>query len=156
METKDYYVAYCDGCCEPKNPGGNMGIGAFILNKERKQIFEYAKYIPSNEMAGQTSNNVAEYLAIIEVLKYFISNKLQTEKIICCGDSKLWIEQLSGNWKCNKGIYAKYYYEAKELVKQFSNISFKWVAREYNEKADELSKRGMIAAGCQFKIQPIK
>ena len=20
METKDYYVAYCDGCCEPKNP----------------------------------------------------------------------------------------------------------------------------------------
>jgi ribonuclease HI len=46
--------------------------------------------------------------------------------------------------------------EAKELVKQFSNISFKWVPREYNEKADELSKRGMIAAGCQFKIQPIK
>jgi len=95
-------------------------------------------------------------MGIIEAMNFFIKNNLQKEKIICCGDSKLWINQLGGTWGCNGGIYTKYYYEAKELVKQFSNIKFEWIPREKNYIADELSKRGMIAAGCQFKIQPIK
>ena len=150
---KDYLVAYIDGAAEPKNPGGNMGIGAFILDKNRKRIFEYSKYIPAEELNGETSNNVAEYLAVIEVFKFFISNNLQNEKIICCGDSKLVINQMSGLWNCNKGIYAKYYYQANELVKKFGNIRFEWIPREKNQLADDLSKREMIKNKCEFKIQ---
>jgi ribonuclease HI len=153
--VKDYYVAYCDGCCEPINPKGNMGTGAFILSPERKKIFEISEYRTAKEMNYETSNNVAEYIGIIAVFEYFTRNNLQNEKIIICGDSKLVINQMAGEWKCNGGIYEKYYHQALQLRQQFTQIRFEWIPREKNEIADELSKRGMIKAGCEFRIQKI-
>lgn len=151
--SKDYFVAYYDGCCEPKNPGGNIGIGAFILNPQRERIFTYSKYYPSSDFQGKTSNNIAEYLGIIEVFKFLIQNNFQNEKIIVCGDNKMSIKQMSGEYKCNGGLYAKYYHEALELRKQFTNISFEWIPREKNSVADELSKQEMVKNGCEFRIQ---
>jgi ribonuclease HI len=156
MENRyDYYVAYIDGCCEPKNPGGNMGVGAFILNPERERIFEISEYFTAKSMDGKTSNNVAEYLGFIAVLEYFGRNNLQKEKIIICGDSKLVINQMGGGWNCNGGIYEKYYHRALDLRKQFTQIRFEWIPRDQNAIADELSKRKMIMARCEFKIQPL-
>ena len=83
---KDYYAAYFDGACEPRNPNGNLGIGSFVLDKERKMVFRHSKYISNRDMQIN-SNNVAEYMALISVLEYFIENNLQDEKIIVCGDS---------------------------------------------------------------------
>ena len=137
---KDYFVVYFDGMCEPRNPGGNMGIGVFILNPKRERIFTYSKYRSANEMNGQTSNNVAEYLGIIEAFNFILNNNLQDEKIICCRDSKLVINQTRGEWNCNSGIYSEYYYKAKEIKKNFKNISFEWIPREKNSFADNLSK----------------
>jgi ribonuclease HI len=155
MENKDYYVAYFDGCCEPTNPGGNMGIGAFILNPERKRIFERSEYIPASNLNFKTSNNVAEYLGVISLLTYFMNNNLHNEKIIICGDSKLVINQMSGTWNCNGGVYEKYYRKALLIRKQLTNVRFEWIPRDKNGPADELSKAGMIKAGCEFRIQPL-
>lgn len=148
-----YYVAYYDGACEPVNPSGNLGIGAFILNPKRERIFTYSKYYSSSHFNGQTSNNIAEYLGLIEVLKFFIQNNLQKEKIIVCGDNKMSINQMKGEWGCNGGLYKQYYLEALELRKQFSDISFEWIPREKNTIADELSKQEMTKNGCEFRIQ---
>ena len=48
---------YVDGASRG-NPGP-AGIGALILGKDRKKIKEYYKYI------GETTNNIAEYSALI-------------------------------------------------------------------------------------------
>ena len=150
---KDYYVAYVDGMCEPVNPSGNMGIGAFILNPNRERIFTHSDYIPSKQLNGQTSNNIAEYLAVIAVMEFLLNMELHNEKIIICGDSKLSIMQMRGEWKANKGGYIPYYEKAKELKKNFKNIRFEWIPREKNSIADELSKCEAIKNGCEFRIQ---
>ena len=153
---KDYYVAYVDGMCEPKNPGGNMGIGAFVLNPNRERIFTHSDYITSESLNGQTSNNIAEYMAVISVMKFLLGDGLQNEKIIICGDSKLSIMQMRGEWKANGGGYIPYYQKAQELKKNFKNIRFEWIPREKNSIADELSKCEAIKNGCEFKIQKQK
>lgn len=152
---KDYVVSYFDGACEPKNPGGNMGMGAFVLNKKRERIFTYSEYIASSKLEGQTSNNIAEYMSLIKVLEFFVKENLQSEKIIICGDSQLVIKQMTGEYGCNGGLYTPYYKKAIELSKQFSNIRWEWIPREKNSVADELSKRELIKNGCSFRIQPL-
>lgn len=155
-QPKNYYAFYFDGACEPRNPKGNLGIGAFILNPERKRIFELSQYVSAKDLNFATSNNVAEYMGVIAGMKFLIEKNLHQENIICCGDSKMVICQMLGEWGCNGGIYSKYYYEAIEIKKQFKNINFIWIPREKNSICDELSKRAMIANKCEFRIQPLK
>lgn len=146
----DYYVAYGDGACEPTNPGGNMGVGAFILDPHRKRIFEHSEYIVAHP---HNSNNVAEYLALLAVLGFFINEGITAHPIKYVGDSQLVIKQMAGDWSANKGAYLKYYQKASQLIILFDDITFHWIPREQNELADELSKKAMIANKCEFKIQ---
>jgi ribonuclease HI len=86
------------------------------------------------------SNNVAEYAALCEALR-FLENWNMTQSLIeVRSDSRLLVNQMAGEWKFHKGLYEQWYLEAKELVKSFGKISFKWVPRERNEEADALSR----------------
>ncbi len=145
----DIITCYFDGACEPRNPGGNMGIGAIVI-KEDEVLFEHSEYIvahPSN------SNNVAEYMGLNKILDWLLENNLNEHTILVYGDSKLAIEQVSGRWRIKQGRYVKYAHEAREKKGKFSNIMFNWIPREKNSIADDLSKKGMIKNGCEFRIQ---
>ena len=133
------YKGYFDGAC-PINPYGNMGIGGYINSSYDETIFVFSKFISIKEVPN-SSCNVAEYMAMIELLNYFIKNDLQNETITIYGDSQLVIYQMEKIYRCGKrGIYKPYYLQAFELVKKFSDIHFKWIPREQNIIADELSK----------------
>ncbi len=80
---------YSDGACRG-NPGPS-GIGAVILNDKGKTLHEISKYI------GNTTNNVAEYEALLEALDYCVKKKLSPVEILA--DSQLMIRQLSGQYK---------------------------------------------------------
>lgn len=57
-------------------------------------------------------------------------------------DSKLVIEQLSGNWK----IKNEYLRQLAQDIKYHSKgleITYKWIPREQNSIADELSNKAM-------------
>lgn len=146
--------AYFDGCCEPINPGGTASYGAVIfINKER--VWECSEiFFPEKGKEKQTSNNVAEYCGFLSILKYLSENKLNKEKICVYGDSKLVIEQMSGNWQMRNGFYIPVAKEALTLLKSFSKIKLSWIPRDKNDIADELSKAELKKAGIQFKIQP--
>lgn len=147
-------TCYFDGCCEPTNPGGSMGLGAIIYEDE-KILFQYAICIHKGEHGiTETSNNVAEYLACMRIVKYLIENKMQTRNILMRGDSKLVVEQMNGNWNMNKGAYIQWAKKVQEQLNQFPKINFQWIPREENEKADFLSKQKMKERGVKFKIQP--
>lgn len=139
------YTAFFDGACEPRNPGGTAGYGAVIF-KGGERIWQHSGMIPASP---ETSNNVAEYLAFIAALDWFIENKLTNEHILIKGDSMLVIKQCFGNWKIKKGLYTKYAIEAKNKVKKFSALEGKWISREYNSLADELSR-----AAINRKLEP--
>lgn len=59
-------IIYCDGGARG-NPG--PGAGAFIVEKEGKIIFKGSKYL------GKTTNNTAEYQAVILALTWLIKNQ---------------------------------------------------------------------------------
>ena len=81
-------VVYCDGASR-SNPG-EASIGVSITESQL-EIATISKKI------GVASNNVAEYLALIEGLKYCVNSKVQT---VCFYlDSKLVVEQILGNFK---------------------------------------------------------
>ncbi len=146
------FICYADGCCEPTNPYGNMGIGAVIYEGD-DIVFEYSKYVPASK---QNSNNVAEYMAMHAILDWFIEQKLIDQEILVRGDSKLSVMQLAGMWNINQGIYVPLAHDARKKASVFSNIRFEWIPRDLNEYADGLSKKPMLAAGVVFRIQPIK
>ena len=133
---KDYVYAFFDGSCEPKNPGGNMGMGSVVKFNE-KIIFENSYF---EEESHLNSNNVAEYLALYECLKYIIENKLNHHKVRVHGDSMLVVKQMNKQWRIKEGLYV---YAAKlcfNLLPEFKDIKFNWIPRERNEYCDNLSK----------------
>lgn len=78
-----------DGGCR-----GNPGPGAIafiIMDSDNKELFRFGKLI------GQTTNNKAEYTALIEGLA---STKAHTNGVVhCYSDSLLVVKQVQDEWK---------------------------------------------------------
>jgi len=154
MEQYDY-ICYFDGACEPKNPGGNMGIGAIITDREGTVLDKLSHFVKPSE---NNSNNVAEYQGFGWVLKRISQLLPVGSKVVVRGDSKLVICQMKGEWGMKKGMYIQYAVRAKQLLEEIKKnifITLEWVPREENGLADELSKGCMIANNVHFKIQPL-
>lgn len=160
-------IGFFDGCTEPVNPNGSMGIGAILYDApnaephtlksgEASIIFQYAKCIHRYEDGFQnTSNNVAEYLACMALLNFIIENNLSNRNVVLYGDSKLVVNQMNGEWNMNAGIYIPYARDCQELIRQIKSVRFIWIPRERNGEADTLSKSKMIERGVEFRIQPL-
>src|SRR5271165_4420697 len=100
------FIGYFDGCCEPINPGGTMGIGA-VVTEDDQVIWKAAGMCEPDDDSGSTSNNLAEYAALLALLDYLTAAELLDSDIIICGDSKLVIEQMSGRRQIGSGLYVQ-------------------------------------------------
>lgn len=145
-------IIYFDGACGPYNPGGHMGCGVIIKDKDNNTIHTIKKQYSPDEFSGNTSNNVAEYLALILALEWCI--KYNVLDIQVYGDSKLVINQMTGVFKIKNGAYVPHAIKAQNLIKNFSSVSFKHVKRELNNEADELS--GIIIDGYNSKTDNMR
>lgn len=150
-------ICYFDGCCEPYNPGGNMGIGATI-RVNGNEIFQYSKFVAKS---WDNSNNVAEYMAFEAILDFIKERGITGSLIHVCGDSKLVIMQMQSIWLMKGGRYMPY---AKRCLTKLSamkkdqklSFTLQWIPRGQNHYADELSKAQLIKHHVEFKIQPIE
>jgi len=131
------YTLYFDGACGPINPGGHMGCGVAIKDKQNKTIYTISKQFPPERFSGETSNNLAEYTALYLGLQWCIKHRITELHVI--GDSKLVILQMRGIFKIKKGAYVNAAKETIKLIKEFKKITFEHVKRELNTEADELS-----------------
>ncbi len=122
------YTAYIDGASSG-NPG-NSGIGILIY-KDGELIYEASKNI------GYATNNIAEYTALLELLK--VSRKKNIKKIKIFSDSELLCRQISGEYKVKKNKLKKIF---NEIFKIKNDIDFELfhISNEYNKKADKLAK----------------
>jgi ribonuclease HI len=140
------FLGYFDGACEPVNPGGTMGFGA-VVTENGEIIWQAAGLSPPGNGHGPTSNNVAEYVALLALLDHFIEAGLTDCEIEVRGDSKLVVEQMTGNWQISQGLYVQTARQAQRRVSRFSNLRFLWIPREHNHLADALSKSELVKAG---------
>jgi len=99
--------------------GPNSGFGFFV--KETGESF-YKK-------EPNITNNQAEYMAIISVLKKFLGT---TDEIIIYSDSKNTVSQLNHEFAINNDQLRTLARETWDLIAKFPNLKINWIPRNQN------------------------
>jgi probable phosphoglycerate mutase len=119
------------------NPGP-AGSGAVLIDAQTGSVLaEIAMFI------GVATNNVAEYRAVLAAVD--VANEIAPDaELLVRMDSKLVVEQMSGRWKVkNEGMQDLFQSMQQSIGTR--KISFEWIPREQNGKADALANEAMDA-----------
>lgn len=94
--------------------------------------------------AAESTNNVAEYLGLIEALTSISEMSGPISLLIMVGDSKLIIEQMAGRWRIKAPHLKKYYDECWGVLNGIgaAEVRFVHTLRAGNSEADGLSRLG--------------
>ncbi len=132
--TPQRATIYSDGASSG-NPGP-AGIGAVVIVDGKKETL--------SEYIGTTTNNVAEYTALIRALE--LAQKRGVREVEIFLDSELIVKQLNGQYRVkNKGLQPLYK-RVKTLLSRFKVLGIRHIPREENKEADTLSKRAIKSA----------
>ena len=85
------------------------------------------------------TNNVAEYTALIYVLKEIRRRGLEKEIVMIRSDANLLVNQMNGKWAVNAPLIVPLHKTAKDLANGL-NYQIAWIPREENEEADKLTR----------------
>ena len=88
------------------------------------------------ELLGATTNNVAEYRALLLGLRQ--ARELGATDVEVVGDSELIAKQLQGLYKVRKEDLRPLHEQARALMSQFERFSIRTVPRAQNARADAL------------------
>ena len=130
MKKLDKIILYADGA-SLGNPG-KAGIGVVIYNQDKNIIKEV------NESIGFTTNNVAEYMALIYALEEALY--LGAREVSCFLDSELLVKQLKGSYRVKDGKLKLLHQQIKHLENFFEKVNFNHIGRDGNKEADKLAK----------------
>jgi len=135
-----------DGMCQPVNPGGVACYGFTIQEKRNNEIYQIYEEggIAFEPFSKESSNNVAEYIALIKLLEWLLDKGYNKFSIFIKGDSQLIINQLSGKYKVKSEKLKIYFDKTKILIKKFENLQIEWIGREKNNAADTLANKAYI------------
>ncbi|GAA4984154.1 bifunctional RNase H/acid phosphatase [Pseudonocardia tropica] len=117
------------------NPGP-AGYGAVVLDAGARQVLGEVY-----DGLGTTTNNVAEYRGLIAGLR--AARDLGATEVEARMDSKLVVEQMSGRWKIKHPPLQELADTARELAADFDAVTFVWIPRKDNARADALANRAM-------------
>lgn len=126
---------YADGGARG-NPGP-AGSGAVLKDEDGELVAEVSEYI------GETTNNQAEYKAIIFALQK--AKELRADDLDVFLDSELAVKQLNGEYKVKNAEIAKRFLEIHNLLPSFKSVRFRHVYRAKNAEADALVNKAIDA-----------
>jgi len=116
------------------NPGP-AAIGVFIRDDRGTKIAGFGKKI------GVSTNNIAEYKAVIEALFWIAENKeklSKTVKIIFFLDSNLVRSQITGLFKIKNSQLRSLLFQVREKESEIGiPINYFYIPREKNKEADK-------------------
>lgn len=113
------------------NPGP-AGIGYVLRIQDAAETIE----IEHGEYIGETTNNQAEYKALLAGLRR--AQQEGVHEIECYLDSELVVKQLNKEYRVKHEDMKPLYARVQELEKEFDVISYQHVRREKNKDADRL------------------
>ncbi|MCL4321713.1 MAG: ribonuclease HI family protein [Deltaproteobacteria bacterium] len=119
-----------------RNNPGNAGAGILIEDGAGVVIAELKEYL------GITTNNEAEYKALIIALNYLskMTASEGTLKITFFSDSQLLVKQMNGEYSVKSPNILPLYLEVKKILKNRRiDCSFTYISREFNKQADRLA-----------------
>jgi ribonuclease HI len=117
------------------NPG-EASIGILISDGDGNVVEEISRRIE------RTTNNIAEYKALIEAIKLAI--EYSPERVIIFTDSQLMANQINGLYRVRKPHLEKLHREAESLLRKLPEWTIRFVDREANYKAHRLAQRALL------------
>ena len=131
LEKDNNITLYIDGAADLHSK--TAGIGGVIYNSD-EEIFSFSEYL------HDSTNNEAEYGALIAGLKYLIKLNLLSPTIY--SDSELIVKQVNGEYRVKNDRMITLYNEVINLLSSFNSWSLIHVLRDKNKVADKLANEG--------------
>ena len=140
MESGDLFAQkeealslYIDGASRG-NPGP-AGIGVVLYDGGKRTLWEFGKFI------GETTNNVAEYTALIYGLQEALIHKIKRLSVYT--DSELLARQLQGKYKVKEPHLKTLHQQARSLIQGFGGFGIHHLPRRENRRADKLANQAI-------------
>jgi ribonuclease HI len=130
---------YIDGAARG-NPGP-AGIGIVITDAKDQTVKNVSRYL------GNTTNNVAEYTALIFGMDE--ARSLGAKEIVINTDSELLAKQLGGEYKVKNSALKDLYAKVKNLLNSFDEVRVNQIEREKNKGADKLANKAIDDAAAK-------
>jgi acyl dehydratase/ribonuclease HI len=127
------YTANIDGAARG-NPGP-AAYGVVIRRPDGATHESLGKYI------GRTTNNVAEYYALIAALDYAAASGLRRLRVY--SDSQLIVNQIKGIYKVKHPDLRPLHERAKKQAATLESFTIQYVPREQNRDADDLANEAL-------------
>ncbi len=119
------------------NPGP-AAIGATIKDERGRLIARISRRI------GTTTNNQAEYRAIIAALEQAI--KLGAKQVEVNSDSELAVKQINGKYRVKKAALKPLYEQVRQLQGLLESFTITHIPRQQNTEADNLANTALKLA----------
>src|SRR6056297_160563 len=123
---------YFDGACRG-NPGP-ASVGWVLVGGDGIAA-------EGNARIGETTNNDAEYQALIRALE--AARDYGLDEVDIRGDSELIVKQVRGEWNTNEPTLRERRISVRELLREFDRWSLEHVPREINSRADDLANEAL-------------
>ena len=130
------FTAFIDGAARG-NPGP-AGAGVWISPAQGREAEEHYQAL------GETTNNVAEYRALLLALAR--AEALGAQDVEIFSDSLLLVQQVNGAYRVKADHLKPLVAEAVRRAKEFRRFSIAHVRREQNRDADRLANLGADAS----------
>jgi len=124
---------YTDGAARG-NPGP-AAIAATIRDEQGRLITTISRRI------GATTNNQAEYQAIIAALEKAVT--LGAGKVILNSDSELIVRQVNGQYRVKNASLKPLHQKVKQLISLLEDFTINHITRQQNTEADSLANRAL-------------
>ena len=126
-------ILYTDGASRG-NPGP-AAIGAVIKDGQGRVLGKISRRI------GRTTNNQAEYQAVIAALEEAV--RLGVAGVVIKSDSELVVEQINGRYRVKNPALKPLHQRVRELQSLFQSFAIASIPRRQNTEADRLSNAAL-------------
>jgi ribonuclease HI len=141
--SDDTVIIHIDGAARG-NPG--PAAFAFYLTRPGQPPEEV------NGRLGRTTNNVAEYTALVRALTR--ARELNAGDVLIRSDSELLVKQMNGEYRVKNEQLKELYDEANALRRQLPAVRIVHVRREQNQEADRLCNEALDGAPAPAPVAP--
>ena len=131
--TTERLIINADGASR-HNPGP-AAIGATIKDGRGRLLASISRRI------GRTTNNQAEYRALIAALEKAIA--MGARQVDIRLDSELVVKQMKGRYRVKNAALRPLYLRVGELLSQLEGFTIASVPREQNAEADRLANKAL-------------
>jgi ribonuclease HI len=126
-------IIFTDGAARG-NPGP-AAIGCVLKDDKGNTVANISRCL------GATTNNQAEYKAIIAALDKAIS--LGARQVTVYSDSELMVKQINGQYRIKNAALQPLYAEAVKLTGRLDSFKISHIRREQNAEADALANKAL-------------